>query len=96
MIDNKKIANLRLALIRANMAKRGTTCEEELAREIRPFLGELLALADAALKIRKVCKRQEAPVFADPRHEIVSTVALAMRDLDDLEGAAQRSPKSYG
>lgn len=89
MIDNKKIANLRLALIRANLAERGTYYEEELTREIRPFFGELLALADAALKIRKVCKRQETPVFADPRHEIMSTVALAMRDLDDLEGSSR-------
>ena len=30
MIDNKKIANLRLALIRANIAKKGTLSEGDL------------------------------------------------------------------
>jgi hypothetical protein len=87
MIDRRKIADLRLALIRANI--KGGPNEADLNEVVRPVLGELLALADAALKIRKVCKqRQTAASMEGSRLVIVHTVVEAMRDLDELEGAS--------
>ena len=86
MLDRKKVADLRLALIRANMQKFGSNSEGELLCEIRPLFGELLALADAALKIRGVYKQMPVPTFKDA-HVVMAKIAVsAMRDLDELEG----------
>ena len=88
MIDNKKIADLRLALIRAEVHK-GSRTETALLAEVRPVIGELLALADAALKIRKVYKRRQDQRSHIAWMEMSKTVETAMRDLDDLEGASR-------
>jgi hypothetical protein len=88
-IDRKKVADLRLALIRANLNKPGTLAEGELLSELRPLVGELLALADAALKIRTVYKqRWLADQSAAGRNVVLSVVSSAMRDLEELEGCA--------
>ena len=88
MLDRKKVADLRLALIRANMQKTADSlAEKELQVTIRPLYGELLALTDAALKIRAVCQQPQTGRTPDgSRLAIVRVVASAMHDLDDLEG----------
>ena len=88
MLDNRKIAYLRLALIRAGVNK-GQVAETALLAEVRPVIGELLALADAALKIRKVYKRRQDQRSHIAWMEMSKTVETAMRDLDDLEGASR-------
>jgi len=89
MIDNKKIADLRLALIRAEVHK-GSRTETALLAEVRPVIGELLALADAALKIRTVCRQQGSNVRSSGGQQVVLSVVLgAMSDLDYLEGASR-------
>ena len=96
MLDSKNIADLRLALIRANVATHGRG-EEELIAQVRPVIGELLALADAALKIRRACKRPVKEGDAQNSSSvIVSATVLAMRDLDDLEHAHRRAGGSRG
>jgi hypothetical protein len=81
MLDRKKVANLRLALIRANLRNQSGNSEGELLKEIRPLFGELLALADAALKIRM--RYKSLPL--NDRVMVVCSIS-AMRDLDELEG----------
>lgn len=89
MLDRKKIADLRLSLVRADVRNQKGSSEEELSTEIRPLIGELLALADAALKIRAVYKDLESEGSPPWSAEVLAEhTCSAMRAFDELEGAS--------
>jgi hypothetical protein len=96
MMDRRKITELRVLLVKSSVG--GERERTELLDAVGPVAGELLALADAALKIRAVYQQQDelgAKLVGDLRHRsrVSEVVIAAMMDLDQLEAAARAVQK---
>lgn len=95
-MDRHRIADLRILLIKGEVG--GPMEKGNLLAEIYSCAGELLALADAALKIHDAYScivttgshrlGQKVPGVWNPLRD---AVVSAMRDLDDLERAAREA-----
>lgn len=93
MLNTRDIADLRRLLVRARVGDR--KAYEQLCRQLGDRAGELLALADASLKIRKVYLRGIPEAGVEPpsttHGALAASVSIggvslfAMRDLDKLE-----------
>lgn len=86
-MDRRRIAELRMLLVE-DAAGGGRRCGDLLA-EVRSVIGELLALADAALRIREVYDRPGELQVMQLACRMMLTVSSAMRDLEHLEVAAR-------
>ena len=94
-IDGRKIAELRLLLVRDRLGMPAD--EETLRKEIDPLLGELLALAEVTCKIRALFPGEPWPQWLSEDQQVgVLSVRVrdAMRGLETLEKVAGVSPES--
>jgi hypothetical protein len=97
MLDRKKIADIRIALIRSRVGGRqGGLLDSSVLRELLvsgSVLGELLALADAALGVRQAYLR--LPPGGEDALGAMAALGRAahgqMVKLDCLEEAARRA-----
>jgi hypothetical protein len=89
-MDRRRIAELRVSLIKDAVG--GDQEHKFLLTEIRPIIGHLLALADAALRIRDTYNQLHYHYGVKATMMMGDTVKFAMEELDDLEKAAKEAP----
>jgi hypothetical protein len=94
-MDRRRIAELRIMLIKAAAGGDADRAHEDLLVEVRSNLGELLALADAALRIRDVYNRliggEGVLDYFESRSRLIDVVRSSMKELDALEEAAREA-----
>ena len=94
-MDRRRIAELRIMLIKAAVGGDTDREHENLLVELRSNLGELLALADAALRIRDVYNRliggEGVLDYFESRSRLIDVVRSSMKELDALEEAAREA-----
>ena len=86
MIDRRKIAELRLMLVINESPAGSEQTLSDLETAVYPHLGELLALADAALEIRAAASGGALAHIST----LGEATRVAMMKLDDLEREAER------
>jgi len=91
MIDTRKIADLRLLLVRARVSQ-APCAQAELARALDQCAGSLMAAAEAGCRIRQLVPGERWPNFMPEREASVLTVRVrdAMRCWEVLEEGARK------
>ena len=98
MIDDKKIADLRVLLVKSRALPFRRDLADELQDALDSCAGELLALADAAIKLRALFPNEPWPQWMpeDKAGVVLVRCRNIMRDLESLEGAARKTPGRGG
>jgi hypothetical protein len=91
MIDTRKIADLRLLLVRARVSQ-APNAQAELARALDQCAGDLMAAAEAGCRIRQLFPKEPWPNWMSERMEALLLVRVrdAMRCWEVLEEGARK------
>lgn len=88
-MDQDQIIRLRILLIKDAVG--GEQERSRLLDEIYPIIGELLALADAGLKIHKACNSLTVTGALERAVQIGGIALSAMREFDILKAREKQS-----